>query len=142
MAKARATKDKPAYRALQRLGSGGMAELFLAEEIRLDREPLLVVLKRAKVQNDATVAGMLADEIRFGQLCSHPNSWAPWVRSRSVRGQRPPLARALRASEHPRVRVARVGEGLPLAVLDVEEPATPSFSSREGRRWRACSCGR
>jgi len=50
-----------------------------------------------------------------------------------VRGQRPSLARALRALEHPRVRLARVGEGLALAVLDVEEPLLrPRLAKADG----------
>jgi serine/threonine protein kinase len=69
----RAVADEPVYRALRRIGSGGMAEIFLAEELRRGRAPILVALKRARIQDDALIAGMLADEIRFGLLCKHPN---------------------------------------------------------------------
>lgn len=78
--------SEPVYRALRRIGGGGMAEIFLAEELRTGRAPLLVALKRARILDDALIAGMLADEIRFGLLCKHPNVVAT-LGSVQIRGQ-------------------------------------------------------
>ncbi len=78
--------DEPVYRALRRIGGGGMAEIFLAEKTRSGRPPVLVALKRARILDDALIAGMLADEIRFGLLCQHPNVVAT-LGSVQIRGQ-------------------------------------------------------
>ncbi len=65
----------PHYRVLHKLAAGGMAEIFLAERIEDGHPPVHVALKRvpSHLRGDATIVGMLSDEIRLGLLCSHPN---------------------------------------------------------------------
>jgi serine/threonine-protein kinase len=60
---------------LHKLATGGVADIFLAERIEAGCAPVHVVLKRVRSQmlDDHAITGMLADEIRLGLLCSHPN---------------------------------------------------------------------
>lgn len=63
------------YRVLRKLAAGGMAEIFLAERQGSTGTTMRVALKRVwpHLQGDATITGMLADEISLGLRCAHPN---------------------------------------------------------------------
>src|SRR3954462_3530854 len=58
------------YEVLRRLGSGGMAPVFLARDARLGR---LVALKRLHSESPDDIARRFAREAKLGALLSHPN---------------------------------------------------------------------
>jgi eukaryotic-like serine/threonine-protein kinase len=58
------------YRVVRRLGSGGMAAVFLAEDERLER---LVALKRMHSELDPGLAERFSREARLGASLNHPN---------------------------------------------------------------------
>ena len=72
------------YTVLRRLGAGGMATVFLAEDDRLGRD---VAIKR--LHTDAPEASLrrFRREARLGAALNHPNS------SRSSTRSRPRMAR-------------------------------------------------
>jgi serine/threonine protein kinase len=65
----------PNYRALHKLASGGIADVYLAEGVVPGRGNMRVALKRLRshLSHDARMRALFADEIRLGRLCSHPN---------------------------------------------------------------------
>jgi hypothetical protein len=58
------------YRVLKRLGSGGMATVFLAEDERLGRQ---VAIKRMHAESPDDVAKRFRREARLGASLNHPN---------------------------------------------------------------------
>lgn len=58
------------YRIIRRLGSGGMATVFLARDERLDRE---VAVKRLHADSPEDMARRLEREARVGASLNHPN---------------------------------------------------------------------
>ena len=60
------------YRILRRLGSGGMAEVYLAEQRSLSRQVALKVL-RAQLANDANYVQRFLNEARAAASLVHPN---------------------------------------------------------------------
>ncbi|HEY7412828.1 MAG TPA: protein kinase [Vicinamibacteria bacterium] len=58
------------YRILERLGEGGMGEVFLAEDLRLQRR---VALKMMRAGEDADARDRLLREARVASGLSHPN---------------------------------------------------------------------
>ncbi len=69
------TANRPHYRVLHTLASGGIADVFLAEGVVPGRGKMRVALKRLRshLSQDSLMTGLFADEIRLGRLCSHPN---------------------------------------------------------------------
>ena len=69
------TANRPHYRLLHTLASGGVADVFLAEGVVPGRGKMRVALKRLRshLSQDALMRGMFDDEIRLGRLCVHPN---------------------------------------------------------------------
>jgi len=63
------------YRLIQRVASGGMAEIFQAAVTGADGMERLVVIKRLHkhMSEDAELVRMLADEARISVLLDHPN---------------------------------------------------------------------
>jgi len=60
------------YRILRRLGSGGMAEVYLAQQQSLDRQVALKVLN-ASLANDANYVQRFQNEARAAASLVHPN---------------------------------------------------------------------
>jgi serine/threonine-protein kinase len=58
------------YRVLRRLGAGGMATVFLAEDERLRRQ---VAVKRLHADSAEAVARRFEREARVGASLNHPN---------------------------------------------------------------------
>src|SRR5262245_39822913 len=58
------------YRVLQRLGGGGMGEVYLAEDLRLHRQ---VALKMLRVAGDDDARDRLLREARVASALNHPN---------------------------------------------------------------------
>jgi len=58
------------YRVIERLGRGGMGEVYLAEDLRLHRRVALKVLARSAEGKDA---GRLVREARVASALNHPN---------------------------------------------------------------------
>ena len=69
------TTNRPRYRVLHKLASGGIADVYVAEGAVPGRGRMRVALKRLRsdLSRDAHMTGLFADEIRLGRLCSHPN---------------------------------------------------------------------
>jgi len=61
------------YRVLKRLGAGGMGEVFLAEDTRLNRKVALKVLL-PEVAADPERMGRFVQEARLASALSHPNA--------------------------------------------------------------------
>ena len=61
------------YRILSRLGAGGMAEVFLAEDARLERKVALKVLL-PEVATDTERLARFVQEARLASALSHPNA--------------------------------------------------------------------
>src|ERR1700679_666499 len=61
------------YRVMKRLGSGGMGEVFLAEETRLHRKVALKVLL-PEVAQDTDKLARFVQEARAASALSHPNA--------------------------------------------------------------------
>src|SRR5260370_41203419 len=61
------------YWILSRLGAGGMGEVFLAEDARLQRKVALKVLL-PEVAADAERLGRFVQEARLASALSHPNA--------------------------------------------------------------------
>jgi tetratricopeptide (TPR) repeat protein/predicted Ser/Thr protein kinase len=59
------------YRVIERLGAGGMGEVYLAEDMRLHRPVALKVL--SKGATDEAAAGRLVREARVASALNHPN---------------------------------------------------------------------
>jgi serine/threonine-protein kinase len=60
------------YRVIRRLGAGGMGEVFLAHDPRLDRDVALKVLP-AETLGDEMARARLAREARLASALNHPN---------------------------------------------------------------------
>ena len=60
------------YRAIERLGSGGMAEVYLAHDAVLDRDVALKVLSRRYADDDEVIE-RFRSEARSAAALSHPN---------------------------------------------------------------------
>jgi serine/threonine protein kinase len=58
------------YRLIERLGQGGMGEVYLAEDTRLHRQ---VALKLLRQQGDGEGAARLFNEARAASALNHPN---------------------------------------------------------------------
>src|SRR3954466_2975727 len=58
------------YRVLDRLGAGGMATVYLAEDERLGRK---VAVKRLHAESPGDVIKRFAREARLGASLKHPN---------------------------------------------------------------------
>ena len=58
------------YRVLRRLGTGGMATVFLAEDERLERE---VAIKRLRMDAPEASLRRFEQEARLGAALNHPN---------------------------------------------------------------------
>src|SRR2546421_8842670 len=58
------------YRVLKRLGSGGMASVFLAEDERLGRK---VAVKRLHAESADDMARRFVREAKVGASLNHPN---------------------------------------------------------------------
>src|ERR1044072_8817179 len=58
------------YRILQRLGGGGMGEVYLAEDLRLHRQVALKMLRRG---GDEDARNRLLREARVASTLNHPN---------------------------------------------------------------------
>lgn len=80
-----ASRAKPKYRVLRKLAEGGMAEVFLAEQIWPDKQVRHVALKRVlpRLRDQGAMAGMLEDEIELGHHYSHPNLVSTYGRGRA-----------------------------------------------------------
>src|SRR5580700_5717787 len=61
------------YRVMKRLGSGGMGEVFLAEDTRLHRKVALKVLL-PEVAADPDRMARFLQEARLASALSHPNA--------------------------------------------------------------------
>jgi serine/threonine-protein kinase len=61
------------YRILSRLGAGGMAEVFLAEDARLERKVALKVLL-PEVATDTDRLARFVQEARLASALNHPNA--------------------------------------------------------------------
>jgi eukaryotic-like serine/threonine-protein kinase len=59
------------YRVIERLGAGGMGEVYLAEDLRLHRNVALKVLSKGAA--DQAAAGRLVREARVASALNHPN---------------------------------------------------------------------
>ena len=59
------------YRVIERLGAGGMGEVYLAEDMRLHRPVALKVLSKGAA--DKAAAGRLVREARVASALNHPN---------------------------------------------------------------------
>jgi serine/threonine protein kinase/tetratricopeptide (TPR) repeat protein len=59
------------YRVIERLGAGGMGEVYLAEDMRLHRRVALKVLPAGA--DDEAAAGRLVREARVASALNHPN---------------------------------------------------------------------
>nr|MBP8036549.1 protein kinase [Negativicutes bacterium] len=60
------------YRLLERIGGGGMAEVFLAEDVLLARQ-VAVKLLRAQFTGDEDFVAKFRQEARAAARLSHPN---------------------------------------------------------------------
>ena len=58
------------YRIIERLGQGGMGEVYLAEDVRLHRQ---VALKLLRQQADGDSEARLFNEARAASVLNHPN---------------------------------------------------------------------
>src|SRR6185436_14784714 len=59
------------YRVIERLGAGGMGEVYLAEDLRLHRPVALKLLSKGAADDGA--AGRLVREARVASALNHPN---------------------------------------------------------------------
>ncbi|HVE71452.1 MAG TPA: serine/threonine-protein kinase [Thermoanaerobaculia bacterium] len=60
------------YRIASILGSGGMGEVFRADDIKLD-SPVALKFLPARLARDPVLLGRLLDEVRLGRQIAHPN---------------------------------------------------------------------
>jgi serine/threonine-protein kinase len=73
------------YRPLRLIGTGGMAEVYEAEDLELDRRVALKVL-RPRLAADPRMSERFQQEARLVSLIVHPNVVSkPWLRA--LRGQ-------------------------------------------------------
>ena len=75
------------YRVLERLGSGGMGDVYRAEDLRLRRDVALKMLRSDAVEHDATQR--LLAEARAASTLNHPNI-AVVYETGEAEHQRPP----------------------------------------------------
>jgi tetratricopeptide (TPR) repeat protein/tRNA A-37 threonylcarbamoyl transferase component Bud32 len=67
-----ATQIGSRYRVLERLGTGGMGEVFLAEDLRLQRRVALKMLSAERLADPASRSRLMR-EARVASALSHPN---------------------------------------------------------------------
>ena len=60
------------YRVLDKIGAGGMGEVFLAEDTRLDRKVALKIL-RARIAADEAKMRRFVLEAKTASALNHPN---------------------------------------------------------------------
>jgi|SaaInlLV_10m_DNA_2_1039722.scaffolds.fasta_scaffold17538_2 eukaryotic-like serine/threonine-protein kinase len=60
------------FRIIQRLGQGGMGDVFLARQLSMDRNVALKILSPSLIRNDALI-GKFRDEVRTLANLRHPN---------------------------------------------------------------------
>jgi serine/threonine protein kinase/tetratricopeptide (TPR) repeat protein len=76
------------YHVLERLGGGGMGEVFLAEDLRLHR-PVALKMLRPEAHGDAAARGRLLSEARAASALNHPNIAVIYDVDELDRGQGP-----------------------------------------------------
>lgn len=65
------------YRVVSLLGSGGVGEVYRAEDLKLGQTVALKFLPRARARSEE-VRNRLYQEVRFGRQVSHPNVCCPY----------------------------------------------------------------
>ena len=64
--------DISGYRIIEKLGSGGMAIVYLAEHAKLKKKVAIKILEKSKIEDAADVE-RVAREIHILKLIRHPN---------------------------------------------------------------------
>lgn len=61
------------YRIVRQLGKGGMGEVYLAEDTRLNRQVALKILPPPQLTDDPSLAHRFSQEARSISALGHPN---------------------------------------------------------------------
>src|SRR5260370_36397858 len=121
------------YRILSRLGAGGMGEVFLAEDARLQRKVALKVLL-PEVAADAERLSRFVQEARLASALNHPNAAHIYEIGERESGQHLAHYMAMEYVEGETLEARLSGDPLPVPeIVNIAPPVADALDAAHAR---------